>query len=207
MSAFLAIAVIHLLAVASPGPDFLIVTRSALTYSRKTGIWTALGVALGILVHVAYCLLGIGIVISQSIVLFNTIKYIGAAYLIYIGWLALTQKPTVKADAQHAKEIQDISAWNAVKIGFLTNALNPKASIFFLALFTQVIDPATPLLTQMGYGLYLGIATFVWFAGLATVLSVGAIRRNFKKIQLKAERVMGGMLILLGLKVALSSRK
>ncbi len=207
MSAFLAIAVIHLLAVASPGPDFLIVTRSALTYSRKTGIWTALGVGLGILVHVAYCLLGIGIVISQSIVLFNTIKYVGAAYLMYIGWLALTQKPVMKADEHHVKEIDDISAFRAVKIGFLTNALNPKASIFFLALFTQVIDPATPLLTQMGYGLYLGVATFVWFAGLAIVLSVGAIRRNFKKIQLKAERVMGGMLILLGLKVALSSKE
>lgn len=207
MSAFLTIAIIHLMGVASPGPDFLIVTRSALTYSRKTGIWTALGVALGIMVHVAYCLLGIGIVISQSIVLFNTIKYIGAAYLIYIGWLALTQKPTAKADDAMTKEINDISAFDAVKIGFLTNALNPKASIFFLALFTQVMDPATPLLVQMGYGIYLGVATFAWFAGLATVLSIGAIRRNFKKIQLRAEKAMGGLLILLGLKVALSSQK
>ncbi len=190
----------------SPGPDFLIVTRSALMYSRRTGVWTALGVALGILVHVAYCLLGIGLVISKSIVLFNTIKYLGAAYLLYIGWGALTTKSAPAPEETVGRTSDDLPVLKAVQIGFLTNALNPKASLFFLAVFTQVIDQTTPVSLQLFYGLYMCGATFVWFGFLASVLSVSAIKRQFAKIQCIAERVMGGLLMALGLKVALSSK-
>jgi RhtB (resistance to homoserine/threonine) family protein len=208
MSAFLTIAVIHLLGVMSPGPDFLVVTRSALTYSRRTGIWTSLGIALGISVHIAYCLLGIGLVISQSIVLFSTIKYLGALYLMYIGWQAFTaQKPEVSEEMSSVQRKPDMNVRRAISIGFLTNALNPKASIFFLAVFTQVIDPSTPMYMQLFYGSYMAVATFIWFAFLASVLSLSKIKRRFSKIQHSAERAMGGVLILLGLKVALSSRE
>ncbi len=206
MSAFLTVALVHLLGVMSPGPDFLIVTRSALMYSRKTGVWTSLGVALGILVHVAYCLLGIGLVISKSIVLFNTIKYLGAAYLLYIGWHALTDKSPVKAEQSIHHVAKDLPAFKAIRIGFLTNALNPKASLFFLAVFTQVIDQTTPIGIQLFYGIYMCAATFVWFGFIASVLSVSAIKKRFARTQSIAERVMGGLLMALGLKVALSSR-
>lgn len=206
MSAFLTVALVHLLGVMSPGPDFLIVTRSALAYSRKTGVWTALGVALGILVHVAYCLLGIGLVISQSIVLFSLIKYLGAAYLLYIGWHALTDKPSAKLEESLHHATKDISTFKAVRIGFLTNALNPKASLFFLAVFTQVIDQSTPIGVQLFYGIYMCVATFAWFGFIASVLSISAIKKRFARMQSVAERIMGGLLIALGLKVALSSR-
>lgn len=92
MSAFLTIAFVHLLAVASPGPDFALAVKNALSGSRSGALWTCAGIAAGILVHVTYCLLGIGLVISQSILLFTTIKWIGALYLIFIGWKALTSK-------------------------------------------------------------------------------------------------------------------
>ncbi len=207
MSAFLTIVLIHLMGVASPGPDFLIVTRNTLTYSRRSGIWTAIGLGLGILVHVSYSLLGIGLLISQSIILFNTIKYLGAAYLLYIGWQALTHKASAtKNNEIQKREQKDLAPMNALRIGFLTNVLNPKVTLFFLALFTQVISPATPLLVQIGYGLYMSLATMVWFSGIASMLSLTAIKRRFEMIQSAAERVMGGLLILLGLKVALSAK-
>ena len=111
--------------------------------------WTAFGVGLGILVHVTYCLLGIGLIISQSILLFNTIKLIGAAYLLFIGWKALTTKhSSAQTDGIMHKEAV-MSASTAMRIGFLCNALNPKATLLFLALFTQVIDPQTPLFVQI----------------------------------------------------------
>ena len=207
MTAFLTIALIHLVAVASPGPDFLIITRNSLTYSRRTGIWTACGLGLGILLHVTYSLLGIGLLISKSILLFNLIKYLGAAYLIYIGWGALTHKAIKSHKQTITKASKDLSPLQALRIGFLTNALNPKATLFFLALFTQVISPTTPLLVQIGYGAYMSLATFIWFTGIASLLSLSTIRRQFMRIQSGAERVMGGMLILLGLKVALATRK
>ena len=92
LSAIFTVALIHLLAVMSPGPDFIMLTRNTITYSRKAGIYTALGLGCGILVHVIYSLVGIGLIISQSIVLFSGIKFIGAAYLIYLGYKSLTSK-------------------------------------------------------------------------------------------------------------------
>jgi threonine/homoserine/homoserine lactone efflux protein len=155
---------------------------------------------------VSYSLLGIGLLISQSIVLFNTIKYAGATYLLFIGWKALTHKSTETKDVGISQQ-QDISPFMALRIGFLTNVLNPKVSLFFLALFTQVVTPGTSIFMQAAYGLYMSIATFVWFSGIASVLSVSTIRRGFLRVQSGAERIMGGLLILLGLKVALSSRE
>ncbi len=207
MSAFFTLVIVHLLGVMSPGPDFLMVTRSALSYSRRTGIWTSLGIALGILVHATYCLLGIGLVISQSIILYSTLKYLGAAYLIFIGWKALTTKTPEVSDTVVAHETKDITGFQALRMGFLTNALNPKASIFFLAVFTQVIDPSTSLGIQIFYSIYMCIATFVYFSCLASVLSLSIIKKRFRRVQHGAERVMGGLLIALGLKVALSTRE
>lgn len=93
LAQFLTVALVHFLAVVSPGPDFAMVTRNSIIYSRKTGIYTSIGIAVGILVHVAYSLLGIGFIIAKSIVLFNIIKFIGAGYLIYIGYKSFRAKP------------------------------------------------------------------------------------------------------------------
>lgn len=90
---FLTIAVAHLLAVASPGPDFAVVLRQALCQSRRNAWLTALGVGTGILVHVAYSLLGIGLLIQQSLVLFNVLKVVGALYLLWIAFQCLRARP------------------------------------------------------------------------------------------------------------------
>lgn len=205
MSAFLAIASIHLLAVMSPGPDFALILRNSLCLSRRSGMYTAAGLGLGILVHCAYSLLGIGLVISQSIILFNTIKWIGAGYLMYIGWKALTHKAASPKTTRVEQPVRrNVTAWSALRQGFLCNILNPKATLFFLALFTQVVGPATPLLVQLGYGLWMSFATFAWFGFVASVLSLDVIRERFERIQGGFERVMGALLVALGLKIAFS---
>lgn len=76
--------IIHILGLVSPGPDFVIAVKHSLQYSRATGLWTALGIGLGIIVHVSYCFLGIAFIVSQSILLFNIIKLCGAGYLIFL---------------------------------------------------------------------------------------------------------------------------
>ncbi|TSC58281.1 MAG: transport-related LysE family membrane protein [Candidatus Peregrinibacteria bacterium Greene0416_19] len=206
MSTFLTVALIHFLAVASPGPDFAVVTRNSLTRSRRSGILTGIGCGLGILVHVAYCILGLGLIIARSIVLFNVIKLVGAAYLIFIGWKALTSK-AVRHDDVLQRERADLSPLQAFRMGFLVNVLNPKATLFMLALFTQVINPATPIVMQALYGLYMGLATAAWFAGVSSVFSLRTIRDRCSSIQTALERVMGAVLIGLGLKVALATRE
>ena len=206
MSAFLTIAIVHLLAVMSPGPDFALVVQHSLGQSQRVGLATAAGIALGILVHTAYSLLGIGFVIAQSILLFNAIKFLGAAYLIWIGLKALFSRKPV-ANAAQKIERAHLTTKQAVLRGFLCNVLNPKATLFFLAVFTQVIDPATPLPVQLFYGAFMGCSTFLWFGFVACTLNIAMIKRRFAFIQYRLERAMGAVLIALGLKIALSSKQ
>ena len=200
---FLTVALVHLLAVASPGPDFAIVLRESVSNGRHAGIWTALGVGSGILLHVGYCLLGIGLIVSQSIVLFNLLKWLAAAYLIYIGIRALQARPADPASAELAP-LATRSPRAAFARGFVTNGLNPKATLFFLSLFTLVISPQTPLLVQAGYGLYLALATAVWFCAVALLFSQTRVRRGFVRLGHWFDRLMGAVLVGLGIKVAFS---
>lgn len=200
------VAVVHMLAVMSPGPDFIMVTRNSLMYSRRTGIYSAVGLGLGILVHVTYSLIGIAFIISQSIVLFSIIKYLGAAYLIYIGYKSIRAK-TLHHGEENIVKTEDISKLKAIGIGFLTNVLNPKASLFFLSLFTQVINPSTPTTIKLFYGIEMSVATFLWFALIAILFSNSYFKHKIESIQVYIVKSMGAILILLGIKVALSESR
>jgi RhtB (resistance to homoserine/threonine) family protein len=203
---FVTVIIVHLLAVASPGPDFAMVLRQSLVAGRKAAVWTSVGIGGGIMVHVVYTLLGLGLIISQSIQLFNVIKWVGAGYLLYIGWKSL------RADSKQAVEFDQITTRSdypvsrALRIGFLTNALNPKATLFFLSLFSVIIKPDTPQAIQLGYGIYMSIATGVWFCGLSLVLTQDRVRQGFARFGHWAERTMGAVLIALGIKLALVDR-
>ncbi len=198
------VTLIHLMAVVSPGPDFVMALKNSLTYSRKTGIWTALGFGLGIGVHVFYCIAGLALLISQSEFLFQIIKYAGAGYLIYIGVMSFISKSSnVEVKAKH-QEI-DISPLKAVKMGFLTNVLNPKATVFFLSLFTLVISPNTPNSVLGILSSIMIINTFLWFSLVAIFFTQKRIVVLFNKFQKVFNRVFGGLLIALGIKIAFSS--
>ena len=202
---FLTIALVHLLAVMSPGPDFILITRNSLIYSRKAGIYSAIGLGLGILVHVAYSLAGIALIISKSIVIFSVLKFIAAGYLIYIGYKSLTAKSSV-VDINN-KKTKDISKLNALKMGFITNVTNPKATLFFLSLFTVIISPQTPFSVKLFYGVEMAIVTSLWFSFVAFIFSHNLIKNRLGKVQVYAEKFMGGLLMLLGIKLALTSTK
>lgn len=208
MDQFLLVAGIHLLAVMSPGPDFAMVLRNSLVYSRRTGIMAAVGLGLGILVHVTYSILGIALVISQSILLYDAIKLIGAAYLIYIGVRSLMSKTANVDESNPSPEHKpEPSAFTAIRQGFLTNVLNPKATLFFLALFTQVISPTTSVGIKVLYGTEMSLATMAWFALVATMLTQRPIQSLFSRIQHRLEQAFGAILIALGLTIALEGHK
>ncbi|UXY52122.1 LysE family translocator [Pseudomonas tohonis] len=204
---FLTVALIHLLAVASPGPDFAIVVRESVAHGRRAGTWTAIGVGTGIFVHVAYSLLGIGLIVSQSIVAFNALKWLAAAYLLYIGIKALRAKPADPIATGAEPTAAERSPRGAFVTGFITNGLNPKATLFFLSLFTVVINPHTPLAIQAGYGLYLACATAVWFCLVAMLFSQERVRSGFARLGHWFDRLMGAVLVGLGVKLAFTSMK
>ncbi len=199
---FLAIALIHFLAVASPGPDFAIMLKQSISYGRKSGLWTSFGIGMAIFLHVSYCVLGLGIVISKSIIAFNVVKYLGALYLVYIGFAAIKSKPTeVKTDDVVLKKMP--SPFNSFWSGFMTNALNPKATLFFLAVFSVTVSPRTPAIVKIGYGVWMAFATIVWFSSLSYLFSRDKVRSGFKRFGHWFERSMGIILIALGIRLAL----
>jgi RhtB (resistance to homoserine/threonine) family protein len=200
------IAVISLLAAMSPGPDLAVVTKNSLFGSRSTGLYTAIGVSLGILLHVTYSLLGVGLIISQSIVLFTIIKYIGAMYLLYLGWQLLRAKRE-STDVVIEQQLVMLSPFAALKEGVLTNAFNPKATLFFLSIFTQVVDPETPILFQAFLGIEVAVVVGVWFVALAFIISYEPIKNTFEKAHYYLMKFMGVALILLGVRLALETKE
>lgn len=189
----------------SPGPDFVVSVRNSIVYSRKAGLFTVIGFMGGVIVHVTYTLLGIATIIAQSVVLFNILKYAGAAYLFYIGLQALrSQGFKDQGSAKDKKTKKDMSAVKAIWIGFLTNVLNPKATLFFLAVFSQFIGPETTIQTQLIYGATCVVMTGIWFSLVAVILTNPIIKEKFLQFTKWIDKVCGMLLIGLGIKLALT---
>ncbi len=200
---FLILAGALFIALLSPGPDFAVILKQSINYGKRASIFTSIGIGLGISVHVIYTILGIGLIISKSIVLFSIIKYLGALYLIYLGYKSLKSKG-IKVDIDSCEVTKEISDMKSFGIGFLCNALNPKATLFFLSMFTVVISIDTPLYIQSLYGVYCIFATMFFFIGTSLLLSTKRVRVFFNNFGKWFDRVVGGVLITLGISVALS---
>ena len=128
----LTISGIHLLALISPGPDFVMVVKNSIQYSRKIGIFTSIGFSIGILVHLFYCIVGLSLILSTNELIYNIFKILCSGYLIYMGIKSF--KDNQIGNSSKKTKVDKISYLQAIKIGFLTNVLNPKVSLFFLSL-------------------------------------------------------------------------
>ena len=204
---FITIALVHLLAVASPGPDFAVVVRNSVAYGRRTAMCTSVGIGMAILVHVAYSLVGISVLLKTTPWLYTAFTYIAAAYLLYLASGALRSGPAQtnnEAGAEIAAKQPAISAKKAFIQGFLTNGLNPKATLFFLSLFTVIIDSQTPSDIRLIYGLYLSFATGAWFCLLSYLLSTSRVAGAIRSKGYWLDRAMGVLLIGLAVKLVLA---
>lgn len=189
-----------------PGPDFALVTKNTIMYMRRVGIFTSLGIGSAILVHIAYCALGLALVISNSLLLFNIIKYIGAAYLIYLGVGSLLSKKSGPFVSQHKKLNETISVATAYRQGFLCNLLNPKATLFFLALFTVIIKPGTKPLWIVIYAAEMFFIITAWFITLTLILSHPRVVQLLENIEKYITKALGLFLIGFGVALAFISK-
>lgn len=197
----IALTFIQLLGVMSPGPDFAVVVRNSLIYTRKVGILTAVGVSIGIFVHLAYILLGLGVIISNTLWMFYLFKYLGACYLMYIGIKGLCAKKQVTDFIKSPQQLPSISSFAAIRNGFLTNALNPKAMLFFISLVSAFITPEVPPIIITIYCLIIFLTALIWFLFIAICFSSKRLRSFFSNFQYLVERTTGGLLFLLGIKM------
>ncbi|MEW2085010.1 LysE family transporter [Streptomyces sp. NPDC005283] len=195
MTELIAVAVITVLAVISPGADFAMVVRNSCLYGRTTGLLAAAGVAAGVLVHVTYTMLGVGLLIASSTALFTAIKLVGAAYLVYIGVRTFLARADLAVDLESKPELTRLGA---LRTGFLTNALNPKTTLFVVSTFTQVVGPGTPVWQQAGYGLFMSFAHLGWFGLVAVFFSHSRLRTGMLRWQKVLNRSIGSVLVGLG---------
>ncbi|MGW7313619.1 LysE family translocator [Streptomyces sp. NPDC054854] len=195
MTEVIAVAVITLLAVISPGADFAMVVRNSYLYGRPTGLFAAAGVAAGVLVHVSYTMLGVGLLIASSTALFTAIKLAGAAYLVWIGIRTFRARAELTVDLESRPGLTPLGA---LRSGFLTNVLNPKTTLFVVSTFTQVVNPGTSTWQQAGYGLFMAAAHLVWFGAVALFFSDVRLRERMLKAQKALNRVIGSVLVGLG---------
>lgn len=202
MLQFLAITLLIILAAISPGPDFAMVTKNALFYHRKAGVYTALGVSSSLLIHATYCILGLAIVISKSLLAFSIIKYLGASYLVYIGIKSLLAKREMTTINSDHKSHRNLNNWQAFRQGLLCNLLNPKAIMFLLAFFTLVVKPGSNLLIELSYGFEIAIIHLVWFSLLAYILTHKYVKTSINKVQFYIVKLMGSLLIGFGIRIA-----
>ncbi|MEU5654322.1 LysE family transporter [Streptomyces sp. NPDC047737] len=201
MTEILAVALITVLAVISPGADFAMVVRNSCLYGRRTGLLGAVGVAAGVLVHVTYTMLGVGLLIASSTTLFTVIKLAGAAYLVYIGVRTFLDRGDLTVDLG-AKS--GLSGLGALRTGFLTNVLNPKTTLFVVSTFTQVVGPDTALWQQAGYGLFMSLAHLGWFGLVALFFSHATLRTALLRRQKALNRGIGSVLVGLGVTLGLA---
>ncbi|SDX05457.1 resistance to homoserine/threonine (RhtB) family protein [Marininema mesophilum] len=197
MTEFYSIVLITILATMSPGPDFAMITRNSYLYGRPSGLFAALGISLGVQVHVLYTIFGIGLIISQSVILFTLIKVVGAIYLIFIGIKTFINREGLRIDLQGGNS--SLSSFSSLKNGFLTNALNPKTTLFVVSTFTQVVDAHTPLAIQFGYGLLMSVVHFIWFGLVALFFSREQFRKKIMSYQKAVDRGIGSILVALGI--------
>lgn len=191
----------------TPGNDTIFILTRSIGQGKKAGVVSALGIGTGNIVHTMLAAFGLSLIITQSIVLFTAIKYAGAVYLIYIGYKMITEKAPLQTDAipTHAVDYTTI-----YRDGVITNVLNPKVALFFMAFLPQFIDPAlkNTVLPFLMLGATFTTTGTIWCLILATFAAT-----IFSK--LKANRTASGYinkicgmaLVGLGIKVALTDRK
>jgi RhtB (resistance to homoserine/threonine) family protein len=199
----LAIALVHIAAVVSPGANFLIVTRNSLTYKRQAGLLTARGVALGSIIYITVGLLGFATVIAGSPVLFNLIKLVGTAYFFYIGakTLLALRNPTRLKAAQDAAEQPQISSRGAFLSGMGTALSNPTSALYFLSLFTTFVETSAPVGEKALTGLVLGSISFTWYTIVAATFSNDRVRAFYWRFEKWLNSFIGIMWIVLGIKL------
>jgi RhtB (resistance to homoserine/threonine) family protein len=183
----------------SPGPDMVIVLRNTIVAGRVAGMQTSLGVLTGNLVHITYCVVGIGWLISQSILAFTVLKYAGAAYLIYLGIMSFwtgSKAPDASAPVPERRN----KTWFVQ--GFVNNVLNPKGTLFYLGVFTIVITPETSASATAVLVVSMMLVSALFWLFFVYTLDRPIIRGFIERSQQAANRIFGVLLVFLGMRVA-----
>lgn len=194
---------IHIFAWLTPGPNFVLIIRNSLVYSRKSGLWTAVGIAMSNFIHISYSLLLIIFISETSTIALTILKFFGASYLAYLGIKTLLIKSQTQNDTIDNQKHKDLSPIKAIKIGFLTNILSPKAPPFFISIFGGIIASATPLWVIIFLWFAMPINSFIMASLFSVFFTHKKIRTVYMKYQPIVNKLLGIALLTLAVMIAM----
>lgn len=202
LSTSISIAFVVLLAAASPGPDFALVLKNSLTHSKRSGCITALGIASAVLVHITYLVLGLDVLIKKFPWIFQCIQYVGAAYLIYLG-VRVWRAPIQILDLNTTVMKTPVPFRQSFLEGFLCNILNPKAALFFMALFAGLLDEKPKNYELLFYAVEIFALVNLWFCGLSCAVTHKAILKKLFGFERQINQLLGLVLIIVAVVIIL----
>ncbi|WP_238947482.1 LysE family transporter [Vandammella animalimorsus] len=198
----------HFLALISPGPDFLLVVRSALRNTPRHALGVALGIALANGIYIALCILGVAAVLAHSLWLMTVLKIAGGLFLLYVAFHALRARRSDYAFISAPGAAHDATALQTAPsftrefaLGMLSGLSNPKNILFYLSLFSVVLTPQVGNGFRIGLGLWMTALVFLWDAAIILVLSQQRVRRAFGRLAFYLDKMAGALLGLMGAKL------
>ncbi len=199
MELFITVALLHLFAVASPGPDFFLIARQSTLYGRDISIWASLGISIGILMHSFLSIVGIYVLLSLYPDFIFYMKIIASLYIASIGVRTLLVNSQIEISS--LSDQKNITATKSFVMGFFTNALNPKAFLFFIMVFSLISNTNPSNETKILLGIYMAVATFIWFTLISISFSKISKGEFIKKNLPYLEKIIGVILILIALQI------
>lgn len=200
LAAFLAVAVLHLMAAISPGPAVLMAARTGVTEGMRTGVFLAIGIGAGAVVWAAAALFGLALVFQAAPALLWTLKIAGGVYLIHMGWRMWQDAATPLNMAQGARAPR--SALSAFRLGLMTQLSNPKPAVLFSAIFIGTVPQGTPLWVIGALLTVVFLNEAIWNTLVARVFSFDRSKTAYISLKTIIDRSFGGLLALLGVKIA-----
>ena len=205
MSIFITVGLAHFLALLSPGPDFVLIVKSAIKNDSKDAIGVALGITFANAVYIGLCLIGVGSILAASAPIMITLKIIGGLFLMYLGIQALR----ARKDAYDQFQVAQLAHSNIPKTtflkeftaGFLSGIFNPKNLLFYLSLFTVVLTPEISFVFKLGLGIWMTVVVFAWDTAVIFLLSTRKVRAKFTQVAYYIDKITGALLGVIGLTI------
>ena len=197
MNEFLTVVLLHLFAVMSPGPDYVLITRQSIRYGRRVALWSSGGIGFGILFHSLLAVTGILFLIASNESYLIFLKLICSAYLLYLGIKSIINTSDFN---QNVVKDNKWSNTNGFVAGMLTNITNVKALLFFITLFGVVLNGQTQG-NLMLYGLYMAFATFIWFSLLSYIFTSEVFKAQFLTFFKFFEKFLGLILVIIAVQL------
>jgi threonine/homoserine/homoserine lactone efflux protein len=200
LTAFLAVALLHLMAAISPGPAVLMAARTGVTEGLRTGAFLAMGIGAGGVVWALAALFGLNLVFQAAPALLWALKIVGGLYLLYLAWGMW--RDAAKPLDMSATTRPPRSAGAAFRLGLITQLANPKPAVLFSAIFIGTVPPGTPLWVYAALLAVVFANETLWNILVARIFSFDRTRQGYISLKTIIDRSFGGLLALLGLKIA-----